>query len=153
MFVSEIMSTCVTECTEDMGLEEVYDLLRKCEHRLVVVVDSHAHRVPIGIVSERSICEQIIGRGRNPRTLSVGAVIDSRIKMVRADDLVEAIDARDDSVVIVTDSKRQVCGLVQGHVLNLKRARVVSTPAPIIERKADRTSARVAEIPAFGWIQ
>ena len=51
MFVKEIMSRCVMECTEDTGLEEVYDLIKKCDHGLVVVVDSHAHRVPIGVVS------------------------------------------------------------------------------------------------------
>ena len=47
MRVSEIMSRCVTVCTEDTGLEEVYELIQKCEHKLVVVVDSNAHRVPI----------------------------------------------------------------------------------------------------------
>jgi len=42
MRVSEIMSKCVTVCTEDTGLEEVYELIQKCAHKLVVVVDSNA---------------------------------------------------------------------------------------------------------------
>jgi CBS-domain-containing membrane protein len=153
MFVSEIMSTCVAECTEDMGLDEVYELIGRCEHRLVVVIDSHAHRVPIGVVSERSICEQIIGRGRNPRTLSVAAVIDPRIATVRADGLVETIVDRDVAAVVVIDSKRRVCGVVPGSRLGSRRPRVVNSEPPTIERKADRPAPRVSEIPAFGWIQ
>jgi predicted transcriptional regulator len=146
VFVNEIMSKCVMECTEDAGLEEVYDLIRKCEHGLVVVVDSHAHRVPIGVVSERSICEQIIVRGRNPRNLTAGTVIDSRIKTVREDDLIETIgmdEARSLSAIVVTDSNRQVSGVLALNDLSAARA---VTRIPTATRP-------VPEIPAFGWVQ
>ena len=115
MFVSEIMSRCVAECTEDMRLEEVFDLIQKCDHGLVVVIDSQAHRVPIGIVNERSICEQIIARGRNPKNLLAGSVMDSRIKKVLGTDLAERInetDLAEFAAIVVVDDKRQVCGLV-----------------------------------------
>jgi predicted transcriptional regulator len=154
MFVSEIMSTCVTECTEDMGLEEVYNLLRECEHGFVVVVDSHAHRVPIGIVSERSICEQIIIRGRNPRSLFAGAVMDSRMTSVMETDLVESIDVADDDVraaIVVTNSKRQVCGLVSSESLRGRRA-VVDGLSPSIREEAG-PSRTIDQMPALGWIQ
>jgi predicted transcriptional regulator len=158
MFVSEIMSTCVAECTEDMRLEEVFELIQKCDHGLVVVVDSHAHRVPIGIVTEHSICEQIIARGRNPKGLSAGSVIDSRIRKVERTDRVEKIlEARQDDVaaIVVIDEDRRVCGLISpDKVKNIPRvpktsiASIPDMPGPVRPR-----SVRTSEIPAFGWIQ
>ena len=145
MFVNEIMSRCVMECTEDMGIEEVYELIKKCEHGLVVVLDSYAHRVPIGVVSERSICEQIIARGRNPRGLLAGHVMDSHIRTVREQDLIEGIDldeTKSAAAIIVTDANRQVSG-----VLALKDLRAALTVTRIPSARA------VREIPAFGWVQ
>jgi predicted transcriptional regulator len=156
MFVSEIMSTCVAECTEDMRLEEVFELIKKCDHGLVVVVDSHAHRVPIGVVTEHSICEQIIARGRNPKSLSAGSVIDSRIRKVERTDRVENIlETRQDDIaaIVVVDEDRKVCGLIATEkVRNLPAVASVASipdmPGPIRSR-----SIRTSEIPAFGWIQ
>lgn len=157
MRISEIMCRCVTVCTEDAGLEEVYELMQRCEHRLVVVVDSNAHRVPIGVTSEHRICEQIIARGRNPRTLSAGSVIDARIKKVSEDQLIENIGAKELdglTAMVVVNSDRQIIGLVSREVI--KR----STPKRVPERtvnvtvtSASATQRRVSEIPAFGWIQ
>jgi len=159
MFVSEMMSKCVAECTEDMGLSEVYELIRKCDHGLVVVIDSHAHRVPIGVVSERSICEQIIARGRNPRNLIAASVMDSKIKTVSETDLVEAlgIEGRDDIAAIVAVNKnRQVCGLIPKSALAAaRRASSASTPLrPALELEiTPKRSPAIREIPAFGWVQ
>ena len=156
MFVSEIMSRCVTECTEDMGLTEIYDLIRKCEHGLVVVIDSLAHRVPIGVVSERSICEQIIARGRNPRNLIAGSVLDSRIKTVSETDLVEALDTdnlNDVAAIIVTNDKRQVSGLMpRTSFASLRSAAAAARPALANKASSPRRTP-VREIPVFGWIQ
>jgi predicted transcriptional regulator len=156
MFVSEMMSTCVSECTEDLKLEEVYELLQKCSHGLVVVLDSMAHRVPIGVVSERSICEQIIARGRNPKSLTAGSVMDSRIKRVLASDLAETIgDISNLTAVIAIDESRRVCGLVpkekivRVNSVMQKAAQVMAVPAAAVQRPA----RKISEIPAFGWIQ
>lgn len=158
MFVSEMMSKCVAECTEDAGLEKVYELLRKCEHGLVVVVDSEAHRIPIGVVSERSICDQIITRGRNPKALTAGAMMDSRIRTVRETDGADQLAVSADeqiAAVVVTNDRRQACGIVPKEKL-----RAVPTPATsthssnlIFVNTAPRRSPAVSEIPAFGWIQ
>jgi CBS domain-containing protein len=158
MFVSDIMSTCVAECTEDMRLEEVFELIQKCDHGLVVVVDSLAHRVPIGVVTEHSICEQIIARGRNPKSLSAGSVIDARIKKILITDPIEKlIEARQDNIaaVIVVDENRRICGLISKekikNIPQVSKASIVSIPdmpGPIRPRPV-----RTSEIPAFGWIQ
>jgi len=149
MRVSEIMSRCVTVCTEDTGLEEVYELIQKCEHKLVVVVDSNAHRVPIGVASEHTICEQIIARGRNPRTLSAGSIMDARIRKVSDDQPLESIDATDLdelTAIVVVNSDRQISGLISKSAMkSIMKTSTQATPA--------RSSRRVSEIPAFGWIQ
>lgn len=157
MRIREIMSRCVTVCTEDTGLEEVYELIQKCEHKLVVVVDSNAHRVPIGVTSEHTICEQIIARGRNPRTLSAGSVMDARIKKLSEDQLIESIDANelnDLTAIVVVNSDRQIIGLVSKEVI--KRSAPVRVPERVVNvtiTSARATPRRVSEIPAFGWIQ
>ena len=157
MRISEIMSKCVTVCTEDAGLEEVYELIQKCEHKLVVVVDSNAHRVPIGVASEHRICEQIIARGRNPRSLSAGSVMDARIKKVADDQLIENIEAKeldDLTAMVVVNSERQIIGLVSKEVIKkLAPIRVPQRNVNVTITAAPATQRRVSEIPAFGWIQ
>lgn len=155
MLVSDIMSKCVAECTEDMGLEEVFELIQKCDHGLVVVVDSLAHRVPIGVVSERSICEQIIARGRNPKSLSAGSVLDARIKKVRETDIVESIgDASELAAVVVIDNKRRVCGLVAKDAIKgaVETSKIPFEPVSLVTALQTRPHG-VTEIPAIGWIQ
>ena len=158
MFVSEIMSTCLAECTEDTKLEEVFELIQKCDHGMAVVVDSVAHRVPIGVVTERSICEQIIKRGRNPRTLVAGSVMDSRIKKVLNSDLVENIaeSHHDDiSAIVAVDENRKVCGLVSKEKIRnaaqAVRKSYQHAPATTVPNVQARPH-RISEIPAFGWM-
>jgi len=157
MRAKDVMSRCVTVCTEDTGLEEVYELIQKCEHKLVVIVDSNAHRVPIGVASEHSICEQVIARGRNPRTLSAGSTMDPRIKKVSEDQLLENISAEDLdrlTAIIVVNADRQITGLVSKEAIK-RAARVVARDRNITVtiNAAPATQRRVSEIPAFGWIQ
>ena len=158
MLVSEMMSKCVAECTEDTGLDKVYELLRKCEHGLVVVVDSETHRVPIGVVSERSICDQIIARGRNPRTLTAGSVMDSRIRTVRETDGPDKLTLRENehvTAVIVVNGRRQPCGIVTEQKLKTLPTPTAATRSTslVFVNRSPRLSPAVSEIPAFGWIQ
>ncbi len=159
MFVSDIMSTCVAECTEDASLEEVFELIQKCDHGLVVVLDSLAHRVPIGVVTEHSICEQVIRRGRNPKNLLAGSVIDPRIRKVVSTDLVEKVgDAKDGDVaaIIVVDEDRQIRGLIsKDKMKNLRSSATRSFESAQVAGSASSQSSttNVSGIPALGWIQ
>lgn len=158
MRVSDIMSRSVTVCTEDAGLEEVYELIQKCEDKLVVVIDSHAHRVPIGVASEHSICEQIIARGRNPRILSAGSVMDARIKKVSEEDLLGSLGAeeiKDLTAIVVVDSNRRISGLLSTEAIK-RITPLVSRDRPALTVSVNSPPAsprRISEIPAFGWIQ
>jgi predicted transcriptional regulator len=152
MFVSNIMSSCVVECTEDTRLDEVFELIRKCDHGIVVVVDSLVHRVPIGVVSERSMCEQIIARGRNPRNLVAGSVMDSRIKKVTKDVVLEGLDAQAVAAVVVVDDNRQVCGLVPKEKIKAATSsgRSYKPAVPVVANAPQPPLRRISEIPAFG---
>jgi hypothetical protein len=75
------------------GLEEVYELIQKCEHKLVVVVDSNAHRVPIGVAASTRIVNRSSPRPKSA-TLSAGSIMDARIRKVSDDQSLESIDAQ-----------------------------------------------------------
>ena len=158
MLIKDIMSTCIRECTEDTSLKDVYELIRDCEHGFVVVVDSSTHRVPIGIVNEHSICEQVIARGRNAKALFAGSVISTHVKRVNENtpivDCREVIE-KDPDAILVVDDKRQLCGIVDPErlapLIGETEYRVVSSPVfPSLAQ--GRTPGRV-EIPAFGWLK
>ena len=158
MSINEIMSKCVTECTEDTPLEEVYQLIRKCKHGLVVVIDSESHRVPLGVVSERSICEQLIVRGKSARILTAGSVIDARIRTIRESDKLEPLTPEEKeslAAIIVTNADRQVCGILPKEAIDKLPSPVVSTRSAgkIYVNTSVRYSPATREIPAFGWIQ
>jgi len=157
MFVGDMMSRSIAECTEDTSLERVYELLRNCEHGVVIVVESEAHRVPIGVVTEHSICEQIIARGRNPRTLAAGSVLNSRITKVTESDPVEKLVTRqeDSAAVIVIDERRQACGIVPEEKLRNLPTPALATQSlgRIVVNMNQRETPAIIEIPAFGWIQ
>ena len=157
MFVSEIMTACVAECTEDTKLEKVFELIQTGDPGVVVVVDSPAHRRPIGVVTERSICEQIIARGKNPRGLTAGSVMDSRIKKVRANAAAETLEAGADvAAIVVVDADRHVCGLVS-------KEKIIQRCSPVYVGDYERGPGipsivaatqvnRISEIPVFGWM-
>lgn len=158
MSISQIMSTCVAECTEDASLDQVYELIRKFKHGVVVVVDSEVHRVPIGVVTERSICDQIILRGKNPRNLPAGSVLDSNIKIVREADGVESVSPQERdtlAAIIVTNERRQVCGIVPKEKIGEipTKLAVTHSPGHIYVNTSARSTPATREIPAFGWIQ
>ncbi len=158
MSISQIMSKYVAECTEDASLEQVYELIRKCRHGIVVVVDSKVHRVPIGVVTERSICDQLILRGKNPRNLPAGSVLDSNIKIVRETDEIGSVSPQERdtlAAIIVTNDLRQVCGIVPKEKLVEIHSSLAATHSPghIYVNTNSRSTPAIREIPAFGWIQ
>src|SRR3954453_7033167 len=121
MNIRDIMTACPAECTEDAPLSEVYELIQKCDHGFVVVLDSSTHRVPIGVVNEHSICEQIVGRGRNPNGLRAGNVMDWRIRGVRHTSSIDQFsggrESQTDSPMLVTNEKGKFVGIVDNERL------------------------------------
>jgi predicted transcriptional regulator len=153
MLISEVVSECVAECTEDTPLADVYELIQKCEHGFVVVLESSTHRVPLGVVSEHTICEQLIACGRRPKELKAGNVMNTRARRVAASTPVascrELVQPADAVPILVVDEKRQFCGIVMQDALAAAVRRASGSPA---FTPASATPAS-SEIPAFGWLQ
>ena len=152
MKIRDISSQCVAECTEDAPLSEVFDLIQKCEHGLVVVLDSPTHRVPLGVVSEHTICERLIAGGRRPKELQAGSVMDTRARRVPASTDVASCGEllrSGSSAILLVDENRQFCGMVTREALASAYRR---TTAPPVFAPAAAIPAK-AEIPAFGWLR
>mgnify|MGYP003578572430 CR=1 FL=1 len=148
MLVRDIMSRFDAECTEDMTLNGVYELIQKSDHGFVVVIDSEAHRVPIGIVTEHSICKQIIGRGRNPRNLAAGNVLDARVGRIEdtapVTECARFFDSETNEVIIVVNGKREFRGIVfkDSFVRVQENARQMNAPT---------AQSAGPQISHFGW--
>jgi CBS domain-containing protein len=158
MTIGELMNTCVVECTEDTSIEEAYELLGKCDHRVVVVVDSRAHRRPIGVLTDRSICEQVIGRGRNPRSLAAGSAMETRIvKVLENEPIANIAIANPDEIaaIVVVNDRRQVRGVVPKERLAELGPSFATTNSSsrIFVNTTPRVSPAISEIPGFGWVQ
>lgn len=149
MLVREIMSTCIAECTEATPLARVYEVMKNCGHGVVVVVESKYHKIPIGVVTEHTICEHVVGRQRDPHGLLAANVMSSKIVKVldsSSVSLCPAITDYDYAVpLIVVDSDRNLCGLLSKDVIRLARAEQV------IHHEPAQTTQTVDQSPLSGW--
>lgn len=156
MLISEIMRRNVAECTEDVPLTEVYELIQSSPNGYVVVLESRKHRVPIGIVNEHSICESVVRRLRNAKVLDAGSVLSTNILRVRDDLPVarcnELLNHMVDAVVVV-DQRRRLRGAVDPERLTALagREREMAKKLPIFSGVAAQRIPAAIEIPAFGW--
>jgi predicted transcriptional regulator len=122
MIVKDILNDKNTVCTESMPLEQVYELMQETLSEFVVVVESNAHRIPIGTITEHDICMQIVGRGRTPRGLCAANVMNSKVTKIKNDSIVEDIllsnFVDDISTFVVIDDRGSYCGTVSGSQLH-----------------------------------
>jgi predicted transcriptional regulator len=158
MLIKEIMDTDVVECTEDTLLADVYDLIQQCQKGYVVVIDSSQHRVPLGVVNEHTICENLIKRSRNQKGLSAGSVMSTKIRRVleneHIDDCRDVIASDTDAIVVVNE-RRKFRGVVQPAEIerSLKEPVAGAQPASIFSTMLGQSIPAVVEIPAFGWLK
>ncbi len=107
MIVCEIMNDSSPICTEDMALEEVYGLMEENGQDYVTVVDSLAHKIPIGIISVHGICAQILRRGRDPRGMTAANVMSTDYvkadRWLHMEECRRLIDIKEAETVIVVD--------------------------------------------------
>src|ERR1043165_1604467 len=123
MLIKEIMNTAVSACTEDTPLAEVYELIQSCPDRYVIVTDSPQHRVPLGVVSEHSICEALVKNRRRDRDLYAASLMSTHIQKIDGE-----TDVNDckwlltsvAEVIVVVGPKRQFLGVLEP--IELRRA-------------------------------
>ena len=151
MLVRELMSTCIAECTEDTPLERVYEAMQNCGHHVVVVLESKYHRIPIGLVTEHTILEQLVGRRRNPHGLQAANVMTSKIAKVTGGTSVALCPAASEldqgTPIVVVDENRNVCGLLSKEVLRLAQVDHIG------KRPSTQVNPAVDHSALLGWTQ
>ncbi len=71
-------------CLSDTPLEQVFEILLEKDCGCVPIVESLAHRNPIGSVSEHDICLKTIRDGLNPKRLTAARVMNGDFTTVSA---------------------------------------------------------------------
>ena len=156
MLMKEIMHDGVIECTEDTALVDVYEMLEAGPDDLIVVIDSSRHRVPIGVITEHSICENLVRSNRTAKQIDACAVMSSSIVRIsensRVGECGRLLSAREDAIVVVDENQR-FKGIVEPADLRTAINRLQqahSAPASLTGSPSKTVSAGV-ELPAFGW--
>jgi predicted transcriptional regulator len=156
MLIKEIMETGVAECTEDASLRDVYELIQQSPNGYVVVIDSKQHRVPIGIVDEHSICENIVRRSRDTKSLDAGNVMNTNIRRVRENAVITEYDkARNGAAIMVVNERRQFLGTIDAELFerSLDASRRAERAAAIPIGNYGPQMQPAVELPAFGWLK
>ena len=155
MLINEIMNIGVAECTEDTPLTEVYDLIQISSKGYVVVVDSLKHRVPIGVIDEHCICENLIRKSKAAKGLDAGGVLNTNIKRISENaEVAECSKLLDKSVdaILVVNGRRQFLGTIDPD--QLERAIVrANSQRPTFTSIISKHVPAAVEIPVFGWLK
>ena len=116
MLVKEIMNKNSVICTEDAPLEKVFELMTKNETDFISVVESNAHPMPIGTITEHDICLHIIGKGRNPRGLTAGNVLNTSVVkaagILSLHECLNLMKIKSADRVFVVDEDGMLCGSI-----------------------------------------
>lgn len=116
MLVKEIMNKDSVICTEDTSLEKVFELMTQSGSDYVSVVESRAHPMPIGTITERDICLQIIGKGRNPRGMTAANVLNTNVVKALNDlttnECLRLMQIKSSERVFIVDEDGILCGTI-----------------------------------------
>lgn len=114
MFIKEIMNKSAVFCTEETPLTKVYEIMSENGCDYIPVVESRAHLIPIGVISEHDICHQILGRGRNPRDMSAANAMNTNIIKINdcsdIDECLNQMQSGKASRVFIVDENGRLCG-------------------------------------------
>ena len=126
-------------CQSDTALPSVFRMMVENHCACVAVVESNAHRNPIGYVSEHTICLRTIVEGLNPRRLRAEDVMNPNVGTIRCDATVEhCLDVLARTAaerLFLIDDDGAYCGTITGADLRLAAARAASTPKPEARRQ------------------
>jgi len=76
-------------CLSDTPLQNVFQILMENDCGCVPIVESKAHKNPIGSVSEHDICVKTLRDGLNPQRLTAARVMNGNIITVSGDTSIE----------------------------------------------------------------
>ncbi len=143
------METNIAVCTEETPIETVYAEMMKSHGTCAAVIENRAHRIPIGMVTEHLICEQIIGRRRNPRGMTAANVMSSNIiKVYDTSDITSCpADTGGAGNILVVNDAGELCGVLPADLL--RRIGIVRSTQELINAEAYMPS----DVNTANWLQ
>jgi CBS domain-containing protein len=116
MNVQEVMTTDPTCCTPETGLQEVAQMMVKCDCGCIPVVDTADSKMPIGMITDRDITCRVVAQGRNPLDLTARDAMTATVVSVTPDtSFEECLNVMETSQirrVAVVDENGCLCGIV-----------------------------------------
>lgn len=116
MKVKEVLSAEPVICSSETYLQEVVQTMNQNNLSCLPVVESMAHKNPIGVITEKSICRRSIAEGLNPLRLTAGRVMNSNFKTVSPEtsleDCYRIIKSCKVRYLVVTDENNVCHGLI-----------------------------------------
>lgn len=108
-------------CVSDTPLPAVFQMLLENNCQCVVIVESLAHKNPIGVVTEHDICLKTITEGLNPQRLLAGRVMNGQIITVsseaRVEECAEVMKRTKTERLVVIDQEGAFSGIITGELL------------------------------------
>jgi predicted transcriptional regulator len=143
MLVKEIMNKNSVVCTEDTSLEKVFELMTKNECDFVSVVESRAHPMPIGTITEHDICLHIVGKGRNPRGMTAANVLNTNVVKAGGElspnECLNLMKIKSAERIFVVDEDGMLCGSISRQEIEKLR-----------DNKVSGTN-RISETPVYSY--
>lgn len=149
MKLKELCELDVVCCTPGLSIIAASRLMRE-RHAgdLVVVEDMDEEREPVGILTDRDIVVEVLARDKDPRTVTVGAVMSKPLVIAsESEDSAQALQrmsAHGVRRVPVVDDQRRVIGIVtlddllREHTEQASRLLEVVTKQQIREKRTRR---------------
>lgn len=103
-------------CTPETNIQKVVKLMIENNSYSIPVVESLAHKNPIGVITEKSICRRSIGEGLNPLKMNAGRAMNCDYRKVSPDtsldDCIGIMESNRIEYILVCDEDNVCCGLV-----------------------------------------
>lgn len=117
MQIGDVLKSDCVICTEETPLNTVFELMLQNKCDCIAVVESFAHKVPLGLITERDICMQLVKKHRDPRWLTAANVMNANVSKFENTKNVEAclslMQKQDSDYSFVIDKKGMFCGTVK----------------------------------------
>lgn len=117
MRVGDMVKDDCLVCTEETSLKKVFDLMLENKCGCIAVVESDAHKVPLGLVTEHEICLQLVKNQRDPRWLTAANVMNADIAKIKktADtaSCLKLMQRENIEQIFVVDDMGMLCGMLE----------------------------------------
>lgn len=116
MSIRALCGRAVVTIQRQASVEDAARLMRSSHVGDVVVVDAADARIPVGIITDRDIVLEVVGRGLTPAATSVGSVMSTPVLTLREEDgfltALDKMSARGVRRAPVVDGEGHLRGLV-----------------------------------------